>query len=129
MGRRVLSTAVVVWLVCGCWGRSGARADYLSVVLADGPLAYWRLGEASGPVAYDASGNAMHGTYIGGVTLAQAGALEGDADTAVCLDGVSGCMNMGWHPELSYLSNDFTIEAWYKGEGSGWIVSTRDSCG
>ena len=56
---------------------------YRAAVLADSPLAYWRLGETSGTVAHDETGNGHDGTYVGGVTLGQPGALTGDANTAV----------------------------------------------
>lgn len=65
--------------------------SYESEVLADAPLAYWRLGELSGTTAADASGNARHGTYTAtGVTLAQAGALPGEAPAAARFDGSTG---------------------------------------
>src|SRR5438874_13602683 len=74
----VLGTAVAVV------PRASAGAGYSAVVLADTPLGYWRLGEsdASQP-AKDASGNGYDGTYNGGVTVGQPGAINGDADTAV----------------------------------------------
>jgi len=51
---------------------------YRATVLADTPLAYWRLGETTGTVAHDETGNGHDGTYIGGYTLGQTGALTGD---------------------------------------------------
>lgn len=55
--------------------------SYISTILADSPLAGWRLGESSGTAA-DAVGSAT-GTYINTPTLGVAGLLTGDADTAV----------------------------------------------
>ena len=45
-----------------------ASATYSSAVLADGPLVYYHLDEASGPVAADASGSspAVDGAYSPG---------------------------------------------------------------
>src|SRR5206468_2153811 len=40
-----------------------------NVIPLDGPIAYYRLGEASGTSAADASGNGLTGTYVGGPTL------------------------------------------------------------
>jgi hypothetical protein len=54
---------------------------------ADAPFVYWRLGETTGTVAADASGNARPGTYAGGVGLNRAGALAGDGNPSVQLDG------------------------------------------
>lgn len=54
---------------------------YSAEVLADSPLAYWRLGEAAGATATDEQ--ATHdGTYVNTPTLGATGAVD-DADTAV----------------------------------------------
>ena len=59
---------------------------YSAAVLADSPLAYYRMAAASGTSETDASGNAHGGTYsngiAGGYVLAQPGAIGGDTDTA-----------------------------------------------
>jgi hypothetical protein len=62
-------------------------ANYSSVVLAKGPVGYWRLGEAAGPTAVDASGLGNHGTYKGNPTFAQAGAIVNDPNTAIGCNG------------------------------------------
>lgn len=54
----------------GTTGLSGA--SYSSLVLAATPVAFWKLDEASGTSAADATGNGHTGTY-NSVTLAQAG--------------------------------------------------------
>lgn len=64
-----------------------ASDQYSSFVLAKGPVGYWRLGESAGVTAFDASGNGNDGTYFGNPTLGQAGAISGDPDTAVGLNG------------------------------------------
>ncbi len=64
-----------------------ASDQYSSVVLAKGPVGYWRLGEASGPSAADASGNGYDGTYLGNPTFGQSGAIVNDPDTAIGLNG------------------------------------------
>lgn len=53
-GRMLLAVAMLTPLV--------ARASYFSQVMSHSPLLYYRLGEASGPTAYDSSGNGYHGT-------------------------------------------------------------------
>ena len=64
-------------------GEAGA-VDYRSVVLADGPVAYWRLGESSGSATVkDETGHGNTGTVVGSVTFAQPGALAGDPNTSV----------------------------------------------
>src|SRR4051794_23828332 len=57
--------------------------SYATDVAALSPIAYWRLGEASGTSAADTSGNGHTGTYVGTPTLGATGLLTGDADTAV----------------------------------------------
>ena len=49
--------------------------DYDAAVLADSPVAFWKLDEASGTVAADSSGNGNTGTYQGAVTLGETGPL------------------------------------------------------
>src|SRR5712664_2937528 len=64
-----------------------ASDQYSSVVLAKGPVGYWRLGEAAGPTALDASGNCYDGTYLGNPAFGQTGAIVNDPDTAVAFNG------------------------------------------
>src|SRR6266851_1974346 len=55
-----------------------AASNYNTTVLADAPAAYWRVGEAAGTTMTDATANANNGTYAGGFTLGQTGAIVGD---------------------------------------------------
>jgi RHS repeat-associated protein len=87
-------------------------AGYSSTILADSPTAYWRLGESSGTSAADATSHGNTGTYSGGFTLAQPGALFGDGDTAVKLDGTSGYVTVPNSAGLQ--SNQVSIELWIK---------------
>jgi hypothetical protein len=60
--------------------------SYLSALLALSPIGHWRLGEASGTSAADASGNGHTGTYVGSPTLGVASLIDNDTtDTAVTL--------------------------------------------
>jgi hypothetical protein len=82
-------------------------------VLTDTPLAYWRLGEKSGTVAHDETGHGYDGTYTGTYTLGAAGALTGDPDTAVTLDGVTGQVDVG--DNFDFVGEvPFSLEAWVK---------------
>jgi large repetitive protein len=68
-----------------------APADsYGNRIFNDAPDFYWRLGESSGSTAADASISLNPGTYQGGVTKGQSGALGGVANTAALFDGSSG---------------------------------------
>tara|TARA_R110002020_G_scaffold80190_3_gene200215 strand:- start:798 stop:2693 length:1896 start_codon:yes stop_codon:yes gene_type:complete len=61
---------------------SGATS-YRATVLADNPLFYYRLGEASGTTAYDEVATSSNGTYYNTPDLGQTGAISGDSNTAV----------------------------------------------
>ena len=91
---------------------------YPQTVIADHPMGYWRLNEASGNVAHDYFGN-YNGQYVN-VQLGQPGYSAVDLDTAAGF-GVLAAQN-------SYVSNingidfgtfsntvTFSVEAWAKG--------------
>jgi hypothetical protein len=86
---------------------------YGNAVLADAPIAYWRLGEASGSTAADSSGHAATGSYVGGVTLGQPGALANDTNTAATFDGSTGNVTVPDSAALR-LNGSFSIEFWAK---------------
>jgi hypothetical protein len=92
-------------------GAADAGVTYAQTVLADSPLAYWRLDEATGTTAHDASGNGNDATYVGGVTLGAPGALVGDPDKAITLDGTTGYVDAG--NRFAFAQNaPFTLECW-----------------
>jgi len=88
--------------------------DYRQAVLADSPRFYWRLGERSGQSGRDEVGGRT-AIYRGGVRLGQPGALRGDRDTAIRLDGTNDRV------ELGRISSPRTVELWQKTE------TTRES--
>jgi hypothetical protein len=59
---------------------NAVAVPYQDEVLADSPIGYWRLGEASGTTAYDAAGSA-DGSYVNSPTLGVSGLVVG-GDTA-----------------------------------------------
>ena len=69
---------------------TGAATTYASTVLNDGPALYDRLGDPSGAISPDSSGNGNTGSYAGGVTLNQPGALVNDPDGAALFNGSTG---------------------------------------
>jgi hypothetical protein len=83
---------------------------YQGLVLSDGPVSYWRLGERSGQVATDLAGG-HNGTYVNGVLLGQSGALAADPDTA------AGFVQASWtRVEVPYSAHlnavQFSLECW-----------------
>ncbi len=106
-------------LVAGC-GRlgfgeapDGASDSYATVVLADLPLAYWRLDETAGTIAVDATGNGHSGLYSGAVTLGVPGALAGDPSTAVDFDGTNGMITLASGFDFVGTAA-FSLEAWVR---------------
>jgi hypothetical protein len=97
-------------------GGSDAPTGYAAVVLADHPIAYWRLDDAVATTAVDATGNDHDGTYHGGVTVGVPGALSvaangGVPDKAATFDGTDGWVSLGSGFALSGVST-YTLEGW-----------------
>ena len=69
---------VIMLLSAGTLSCGSVAPKYQVQVLADKPLVYWRLDEATGTVALDSSGNGLSGAYDPSVALGQAGAMSGD---------------------------------------------------
>ena len=103
-----------------------ATNAYTDAILADGPAAYWRLGEPSGTVAYDTSSNGRDGSYVNGPTLGSPGAVPGD--TAVTLNGAGQHASAPYNAALN--ADAFTVEAWANVTGGAgtWraVASSRD---
>jgi uncharacterized protein (TIGR03437 family) len=82
--------------------------SYYSLVRGDPTLlAYWRLGEASGTIATDATG-AHNGTYVNKPALGSPGAIAFDPNTAVTFNGTSQRVTLPPLPPTA----DFSIEGW-----------------
>jgi hypothetical protein len=112
---------------------------YSSAVLADNPIVYYRLGEASGATATDSSVNANHGTYNttaslpnGQIDYSQTGALAPiDTDTAVRFRGDTGTSFVDT-PVTINPTAAWTVEFWIKPEAVGeskGIVSQNNGTG
>jgi hypothetical protein len=109
----------------------GASLPYAGTVLGtQGLEGYWRLGEASGTVAADASGHAVPGSYLGAPGLGARGALSADADNAVRFDGGDDELQAGGAP----VAGAATLEGWFFWEAgvalmrdatssAGWIIA------
>jgi uncharacterized MnhB-related membrane protein len=99
-------------------GDATTGPTYASVVLADGPIAYFHLDETSGSTARDASGGGHDGTILKGVTLGGSGAFAGSGTSAhfdgksyiTIPDSVSGTGTVFDFTQAT----PFTLEAWVK---------------
>jgi PKD repeat protein len=87
-------------------------ASYQAEVLADSPVSYWRLGEATGTTAADSAGSST-GSIKGGIVTGAPGALAGDANTAMSFDGTTGYVSVPNSSSLN-LTGDLSIELWAK---------------
>lgn len=87
---------------------------YLGAVLESQPASYWRLDETAGTTAVDRVA-AKNGTYSGGYTLNQAGALSGsgDSDPGISLNGSTGWVTTPVTLATTQLAH-FSLEAWVK---------------
>lgn len=103
-----------------------ALPDYVDMVVADAPLFYWRLGESSGTVAADASGNGRTGTYVGSPTLSIASLLPGATEnTAVDFNSSSKYVQIA---DAAWMDvSVVTIEAWVKTSsvGTNQVILSR----
>ncbi|HEV8250104.1 MAG TPA: LamG-like jellyroll fold domain-containing protein, partial [Gaiellaceae bacterium] len=93
-------------------------SQYLTEVLADSPRAYWRLGEAAGSTTAADETGTNPGSYQGGVTLGQPGALTTGSNTSASFDGVDDTVTVPSSSSLN-LTTAVTLEAWVKRTRSG----------
>lgn len=95
---------------------------YREKVIADGAVAYWRLGETSGTTAVDIIGGA-NGTISGGVTLGQPGALA-DGDKAMRFTG--GRIEVTNGAFLQFGTGALSVEWWIKSNPiAGWWLDAK----
>lgn len=133
MGRRsrISRRSVLKAAVAGAAGLAGvlrsplaktavATDPYSRIVLAKGPVGYWRLGEADGPNAFDASGNGYDGNYLGNPAFGQPSAIANDPDTAIGLNGPDSMdyieiLDPEGHPfSQSTSMAGLTVEVWMR---------------
>ncbi|MEA2374603.1 MAG: hypothetical protein QOD53_1066 [Thermoleophilaceae bacterium] len=94
-----------------CTGTTGST--YTNAVTGtSGLVSYWRLGESSGTSACDSWGSNA-GSYGGGYSLGRVGAIAGESNTAVGLDGATGTVTVPHSTSLD-VGDTFTVEAWVK---------------
>jgi hypothetical protein len=105
---------------------SSAVQTYRDLIVSRTPVAYWRLGEASGTTATDEMG-LVNGNYSGTYTQGETGALFGDANTAVLFAG--GWITIGSNATINALTS-FTVEIWCRRSGTisnGRAISRRNA--
>lgn len=99
----------------GVAGGGGGGGSYASAVLADSPVGYWRLDDASGAVMADSSGNARDGSYVNAPALGQPSLLATGGGTAVAFNGTDERATVAHNNAFNgTVADDFTIEMWVK---------------
>ena len=99
--------------------------SYTATVIADGPSAYWRLGEASGTVAADQQGSSP-GTYTGSYALGKAGCAVGrHQHVDHRRPERRATSRVPDSAKVDFGDGPFTIEFWAKraGTGSGYVIN------
>jgi hypothetical protein len=84
---------------------------YRDIVLAEGPLAYWRLGDSTGPIIVDEIGPHPGTASQKGLTYGVPGLLAGD--TAMSFDGQFSTINVANAWDFEGLA-PYTFEVWVK---------------
>jgi hypothetical protein len=125
MGQLTVVTLTLVGLAAAASPAGAACAGpqgdaYSTAVLADGPIAYYRLDELAGETMCDSSASGANGTYrnVSTVLLTQGvpGALTGTLDRAVRGNGaVNGVAEGG--PGLTG-NHSYTFEGWFRSTGT-----------
>jgi hypothetical protein len=97
-------------------GADAALARYPAAVLADGPIAYWRMGAKVGPKIPNEVDPSNALILQGSAALGAEGALTGDVDTAMRLDGLSTGYAVAENARPFDFAGGvpFTIEWWAK---------------
>ena len=90
---------------------ASTTSTYAQAVMQDGPIDYWRLGEANGTVGADMIGTRPF--TAAAPTFGRPGAIVGDTDTAVAFTGSSGS-HAGSASLRPAPPTDLTITAWFR---------------
>lgn len=97
---------------------SSAPSSYSDVILADGPLGYWRLGESISTTAVDISGNNLNGVYNSAsyVGLGQPSLIPSDPDNKAILfkNIVSSVYRFKANPGADWTSGNYSVEFVFK---------------
>ena len=92
-----------------------ASQAYRLLILAARPAGYWRLGERSGVVAADKTKNHHDAWYMKQPKMGAPGAISGDSNSSITLDGKS-YVEIPDHPAFSQPTSGagLTVEVWMR---------------
>lgn len=100
--------------------------DYSSTIIADSPIAYWRLDEPSG---YPVDEISSRTAYAGSATQGIVGALVGDSNTANSFNGTSNEWVFSDNAALDLGDGPISIEAWVSrgSTGSARVIASKST--
>jgi hypothetical protein len=104
--------------------RRAVDLTYPQEVLADGPIGYWRLNEASGTTMADSSGNSHGGSYLNSPTFGVTGPLASGPDA---VSFASASLQAGEVTDRAALdiTGSLTLEAWVYLNSTGGLATIR----
>ncbi len=93
-------------------GQPAPTDAYGAAIYDADPWVYYRLNEAAGSVASDSGPDARTGSYTGTTTRGVTGALSGNPDKAISLNGSSAGYVVS--PKLTAAPGAFSVGVWFK---------------
>ncbi|MDD5034765.1 MAG: DUF697 domain-containing protein [Methylococcaceae bacterium] len=97
---------------------TNAASNYSEIILADRPIGYWKLDEATGAIAKDSSGKGHDGKLQGGVKPGEAGVVPGSRSAG--FDGATGYVEL---PAAVWGGGaEITVEAWMNSSGDTGVL-------
>src|SRR5690349_6401108 len=130
--RRAVTATIGPAVLAGLSARQTAAVvmplPYHKRVLAKHPVAYWRFEENGGPVARDWTKHGHDGTYQGGVAFGQAGAIPGEPDSAIGLNGTDAFILVPDSTAFSQPTSGqgLTVETWFRPDVLMFAGQTAD---
>ena len=110
-----------------------AKSNYAARIAAEGPTAYWRLGEQAGTTAYNSVDVASYNGVYSNVSLRQAEiAFADEIDTAASFTGGAAKVTVN-HDAALNPAGSFAVEAWARVDGNQGnyrtVLSSRSCSG
>jgi Concanavalin A-like lectin/glucanases superfamily/Chitobiase/beta-hexosaminidase C-terminal domain len=115
------STLRAIGIKAGMANSTEASASYVltlppsydATVLADSPVAYFKMSETSGATAADSGPNSFApGTYGSGATTGNTPIASGLGDSALMTGGLNTFLDIPRNSLINFTSGDFSIECW-----------------
>jgi hypothetical protein len=93
--------------------------SWAGAITADAPLAWWRMGETSGPTLFDNTANANDGTYVNDASFSQPGVMANDPDSATLFTSANSQYAQVTMANPTSLTAPFSVLLWAKRVSDG----------